>query len=185
MNNSKIVMTFEAYKTYSDYVKGGKALATPETMLRDITIAVKHLMPTFDDKWIKEIQDQSDEKKGIKFQIDLVNRDIIHAFKIDTLYNQWEWYLNKKKLSANEIKDILSSKLLDPYDRWEMNFKSFDSYYMYSDDQRAWRSGVEHEKQIIKLYSELSTNNKKKAYKKYTETRGKENPVSFPEFKGV
>lgn len=178
-------MTFEAYKTYNDYVKNGKSLATPETMLRDVTISVKHLTPTFDEKWIKEIQDQSDEKKGIKFEIKLINGDIIHAFKIGNYYNEWEWYLNKKKKSAKDIKEHLSSTLLSAYDRWEMNFNSFDSYYMYSDDHRAWKSGVEHEKQIIKLYSDLSTNDKKKAYKKYTETRGKENPVSFPEFKGV
>ena len=178
-------MTFEAYKTYNDYVKNGKSLATPETMLKDVTVSVKHLTPTFDDKWIKEIQDQSDEKKGIKFQITLINGDIIHAFKIGQYFNEWEWYLNKKKKSGKEIKEYLSSNLLSPYERWEMNYNSFDHYYMYSDDHRAYKRGSEHRNQITKLYSELSSNDKKKAYKKYTETVGKENPVSFLEFKGV
>lgn len=178
-------MTFEAYKTYSDYVKNGKSLATPETMLRDVTISVKHLTPTFDEKWIKEIQDQSDEKKGIKFEIKLINGDTIHAFKIGNYYNEWEWYLNKKKKSGKEIQEYLSSNLLSPYERWELNYNSFDHYYMYADDNRSYRAGAAHEIKIKELYSKLSTSDKKKAYKKYTETVGKENPISFPEFKGV
>jgi hypothetical protein len=56
---------------------------------------------------------------------------------------------------------------------------------MYADDNRAYSNGAAHEKTIMKLYSELSSSDKKKAYKKYTETRGKENPISFPEFKGI
>ena len=181
---NKIVMTFEAYQTYSDY-KGKGITPSSEDLLKDVTVSVKHLLPTFDEKWIKSVEEQSDEKKGIKFQITLSNGDLIHAFKIGRYWGQWEWYLNKKKKNDREIREYLTSKLLSPYDRWELNFNGFDQYYMYADDNRAYNSGAAHEKTIMKLYSELSSSDKKKAYKKYTETRGKENPISFPEFKGI
>lgn len=182
---NKIVMTFEAYQTYSDYEKGGKSITSPKDMLQGVTISVKHLTPSFDDKWIESIEDQSDEKKGIKFEIKLINGDVIHAFKVGRVFNQWEWYLNKKKKSDREIKSYLSNALLTPYERWESNFNSFDKTYMYSDDSRAYKSGAAHEKEIIALYANLSNSDKKTAYKKYTETIGKENPISFSEFKGI
>jgi hypothetical protein len=184
---SKIIMTFEAYQTYSDYSKVGKGVKTPspEELLKDVTVSVKHILPTFEEKWIKSIEEQSDEKKGIKFEIKLSSGDVIHAFKISRWWGQWEWYLNKKKKSKEDIETELFNKLLTPFDRWKNNFNAFDRYYMYSDDRRSYNSGRDHEKQINSLYDALSNSDKKKAYKYYTESGKVDNPVNFPEFKGL
>lgn len=181
------IMTFEAYQTYSDYKNYPKTDSSPESLLNDVTVSVKHLLPTFEDKWIKSIEEQSDDKKGIKFQINLTNGDTIHAFKIGRFWGQWEWYLNKKKKNSNDIKKYLSEALMSPLELWQLNFAGFDRYYMYADDSRAYNSGSAHEKSIVDMYNKLSSADKKKAYKIYTEYNGKNNTpsVSFPEFKGV
>lgn len=179
---SKIIMTFEAYQTYSDY--GKMAEQMPSELESNVITSLKHLMPTFDDKWIESVSDVSDEKKGIKFEIKTSTGDILHAFKIGKNIGNWEWYLNKKKKSGPEIKTYFMETAISPLERWELNFKGFDRYYYYSDDSRAYNAGLNREKQILNLYDALSSSDKRKAYKVYSQS-GLNDIKSFPEFKGV
>lgn len=183
--SNKIVMTFEAYQTYSDYQNPKKGnWGSPEDLVADVKLTVKHTTPTFDDKWIKSIADQSDDAKGIKFEIKLSTGDILHAFKIGSMRGSWELYLNKKKKSQQEIRTELIKKSLSPLEQWELAWKSHDTYYNYSDSHDVWKSGVASEKNIVALYDKLCASDKKKAYKIYTE-RDNQSTKSFPEFKGL
>lgn len=179
---NKIVMTFEAYQTYNDY--GKNAIQMPNELEKDVTLRVKHLTPTFDDKWISSIEDSSDEKKGIKFEIKISTGDILHAFKIGKFLGNWEWYLNKKKKSENEIKQYFMETAISPLERWTLNFKGFDSTYHFADDSRSYNSGLAHERKIISIYDSLTSSDKRKAYKIYTES-GRSDIKPFAEFKGV
>lgn len=179
---SKIIMTFEAYQTYSDY--GKTSIQMPIELEKDVTLRVKHLMPSWDDKWISSINDLSDEKKGIKFEIKTSTGDILHAFKIGRFLGSWEWYLNKKKKSENEIKQYFMETAISPLERWTLNFKGFDSTYPYSDSAKVYKAGYNQEKEIMSLYNSLTSADKRKAYKIYTES-GRSDIKPFAEFKGV
>lgn len=185
-DNSLGLMAFEAYQTYSDYSKSGKAFGSPEDLEADVLVSVKHLIPVkFDkaDTFIKSIEDQSEEKKGIKFEIKLTTKDVIHAYKIGSFRGSWEWYLNKKKLTRDQIVAILTDKMYTPYEIWQMNFDKFDKYHMYSDDNRAYTAGKSHEREIARMYDGLSSNEKTKAYKYYVSQS--QSPIDFVNFKGI
>lgn len=178
------LMMYEKYQTYKDYQKNpNMKFGSPADLLDDVKISTKHILPSFDDKWIKSIEDQSDDEKGIKFEIKLSTGDTIHAFKVGSFRFGWEFYLNKKKMNADEIKRTLVQKAFTPYEIWQMNFDGFDKYYMFSDDSKAYNSGSSHEKQIMKMYDALSSSDKKKAYKYYT-TKEKD-PIDFLQFRGI
>lgn len=179
---SKIIMTFEAYQTYNDYGKTAEQM--PMELEKDLNLKVKHLMPTFDNKWISSVDDVSDDKKGIKFEIKTSTGDTLHAFKIGRFLGNWEWYLNKKKKSENEIKTYFMETAISPLERWTLNFKGFDSTYHFADDSRSYNSGLAHEKQITSLYDSLTSSDKRKAYKIYTES-GRSDIKPFAEFRGV
>jgi hypothetical protein len=185
-DNSLGLMTFEAYQTYNDYNKSGKAFGSPEDLKADVLISVKHLIPVKFDKaegFIKSIEDQSQDKKGIKFEIKLTTGDIIHAYKIGSFRGSWEWYLNKKKLTKDQIVAILLDKMYTPYEIWQMNFDGFDKYHMFSDDNRAYSAGKSQEKEIERMYNGLSNNEKTKAYKYYVSKS--QSPIDFVNFKGI
>ena len=48
--------------------------------------------------------------------------------------------------------------------------KAYDFNYERSDDPRAYRKGDEQKKELISLYSNLSTSDKKEAYKQFSKT---------------
>jgi hypothetical protein len=172
----KYVYTFESfltekYQTYLEYQKRGFKFGSPQDLLDDVTIAVKHLLPVDWSKttdYIKSIEDQSDDAKGIKFQINLTSRDIIHAYKVGPTRMSWEWYLNKKKLNPHDIYQSLEATLYSPFDRWKRQYDMADSSAQYSDDPRVWRESSAHDLAVKKLYDKLSTSDKAKAdkYKK-------------------
>jgi Asp-tRNA(Asn)/Glu-tRNA(Gln) amidotransferase B subunit len=163
----KNIPTFESfvneYQTYSQFKKGW---GTPEDLKMDVTISVKHLIPTKWDeaeKQIKSIEDVSDDSKGIKFEIKLKDGDVIHAFKVGQFRGSWEWYLNKKKMQDSQIRKQIEDKMYKPYDKWLRHYDMSDKYYMYADDPRAYDSGKNHDVFVQKLYNELSASDKKKA----------------------
>lgn len=185
-DNSLGLMAFEAYQTYDDYNKGKKLFGSPEDLQADVLLSVKHLIPVKFDKaegFIKSIEDQSQDKKGIKFEIKLTTGDVIHAYKIGSFRGSWEWYLNKKKLTKDQIVAIMLDKMYTPYEIWQMNFDSFDKYHMYSDDNRAYNAGKSHERDIARMYDGLSNNEKTKAYKYYVSKS--QSPIDFVNFKGI
>lgn len=163
----KHIQTFEGflneYQKYSDF-KG--SWGSPEDLLDDVKLSVKHLLPVKWDeaeKMIKSVEDQSDDNKGIKFEITLSNGDKIHGFKTGAYRSDWEWYLNKKKMSKADITTTLEDKMYKPYEKWQRHYDMRDSTYMYSDDPRAYKSGSNHEKFINDLYNKLSSADKKRA----------------------
>ncbi len=187
--NKKDIAISEKYQTYKDYANGKSKWThnwgTPEKLKGDAIISAKHVMPTFDDKWIESVTDQSDEEKGIKFEIKVSSGDVVHMFKVGSFSGGWEFYLNKKKKNKQEIKEYLTMKLLTPYEIWKMNFDGFDHYAAFSDDHRAWSSAGSHEQIIRNIYAKLSPSDQKKAYKYYTQSKYVNDPVNFPDFKGV
>lgn len=183
--NKKDIAISEKYQTYKDYENGRSKWGNPEDLKDDATISVKHVMPTFSDEWIESITDQSDEQKGIKFEIKVSSGDVIHMFKLGSWRGDWEFYLNKKKKNKAEVKEYLTMKLLTPYDIWKMNFDNFDHYASFSDDSRAWKNASAHEQTIKNIYARLSSSDQKKAYKYYTQSKYVTNPVNFPDFRGV
>ena len=114
-------------------------------------------------KYIESINDVSDENKGIKFEIKLTSGDILHAFRTDVRYNNWYWYLNKKKIREEDIFDKLEPLLLTPYELWKNNYDRLDDTYAYSDDHRAYMRGAQQLGKVIDLYNKLSPSDKKKA----------------------
>ena len=158
----------EKYQTYPEYQKRGFKFGSPQDLLDDVTISVKHLLPvewTKAPEFIKSIQDQSDDTKGIKFQINLKSGDTIHAYKVGPMRMNWEWYLNKKKLSSHDIYQSLEATMYSPYDRWKRQYDMSDRTAQYSDDPRVWRESSAHDKAVQDLYSKLSASDKKKADK--------------------
>jgi hypothetical protein len=158
----------EKYQTYPEYQKKGSRFGSPQDLLDDVTISVKHLLPVERSKaldHIKSIEDQSDDAKGIKFQINLKSGDTIHAYKVGPIRMSWEWYLNKKKLNANDIYQSLEATLYSPLDRWKRQYDMSDTTAQYSDDPRVWRESSAHDKAVKALYDKLSSSDKKKADK--------------------
>lgn len=182
---SRIVMTFEAYQTYNDYLKDAERFRqTPESLEYNVKLILKRLMPTLDDKWISSVEDVSDEKKGIKFEIRMSTGDVIHAFKVGSELGKWEFYLNKKKTDESSLKKYFLENAISPLERWELKFKNFDHNWAFADDMRAYRAGQNSEKEIMAIYDTLSTSDKRKAYKIYSE-KGFKDTKPFAEFKGV
>jgi hypothetical protein len=152
------------YQTYSDY-KNSK-WGSPDDLKQDATVAAKKLIPVDwneADSYIKTVVDQSDDKKGIKFEISLKTGDILHAYKLGSFRTHWEWYLNKKRLSEGEIYNQLEEKIYKPFDRWQRQYDMQDKYYMYADDSRSYKAGISHEKFVQGLYDKLSAADKKRA----------------------
>jgi len=162
---------FEAkYHTYTDYAKSGSKWGTTEELEKDALIKVKHIIPGDWDqveKSIKSTEDQSDDKKGIKFEFKLKDGNTIHLFKTGRMRGDWEVFLNKKKMkdSATAYQTLLSK--LPALEAYLISMKGFDSTYQYSDDNRAYKNGSAHEKALRQMYSKLSTSDKEKAYKSF------------------
>lgn len=156
------------YQTYADYEKSKSVRMTPDDIKNDVIVSVKRLIPVHwkeSDRYIKSVNDQSDQDKGIKFEIVLSTGDTIHGYKVGPLRSRWEWFLNKKKKSNDEIYSELEAKIYSPFDRWKRQYDMLDKTYMYADDNRAYKLGGEHAKLVKNLYDKLSTVDKNKADK--------------------
>lgn len=164
----KYIKTFESYQRYKDF-KNPNKWGTPEDLKRDAEIALSKILG---DSKIKSIEDQSDDEKGIKFEIKVGN-DTIHMFKPNQWRGQWEYYLNKKKTSDKDLTSHFESKM-KPEDLFLKYAKSYDYYSGYIDDLRQMRSADAYNDKVIKLFNQLSTSQKKSAIKKLI----KENPKS-------
>ena len=166
----KYVMTFEKYQTYDDYKKKRSLWGSPEELKADAILTLKRLLPTFDEKWINSIEDVSVEDKGIKFEVK-VGKNLIHMFKVGGWRGQWEFYLNKKKITSSELETTLEKDNMSDLDRFMKKFGSFDFYADMIDNSGQWRDAKFNNSAVKKLFDELSASDKKKAiklmYKKY------------------
>lgn len=175
----KYVKTFEAYQKYSDYSKPGSKAAkwgTPEDLKQDAILSVKRALPTFDEKWIDSIEDQSQDDKGIKFEIK-VGKDTIHMYKVDGWRGTWEYYLNKKKISQDDLHTELEQKHLSQLDAFLKYAFGFDFYAEYIDNGGQYQRATANNDAILKRYKALSSSDqakaKKELYKKFDKSKDK------------
>ena len=158
----KYVLTLEAYMLKTDL---GKLvdMSKVETALR---VILRRALPTNDDKWFDSFTDQTVDDKGIKYEIK-IKKDLIHAFlkKGRSIYSpsDWEFYLNKKKISFEYLLDHLESTLMTDLDLFIKYGMSYDFYASYIDDGGQYNRAVTNNSAIEKRFGELSSSDKKKA----------------------
>ena len=156
-------MTFENYRLKSN------TSATDEDLVKALRVVVGRMLPNNNfDEWVKSIEDQSVEDKGIKYELK-IGKDIVHAFlrngRSIYLDTDWEFYLNKKKISAYDLREHLESTLMSEIEVFLKYAFSFDFYSGYIDDPRRYRE-VESNNAVIKdMFNKLSSGDKKKAVK--------------------
>ena len=174
------------YQTYLAYSENGSTWATPEELKRDAEIQVQHMIPKdWDDakESIKNIVDQSSDKKGIKFEVTLESGDTIHLYKTGRFRGDWEVYFNKKKMKdKGAVRKILSARETD-LDQYLQSMKGFDSTFQYTDDIRAHNRGAEHQKVLMDMYAKLSPTEKKIAFKAFDKKF--KTDTSFNKFSGT
>lgn len=170
----KALMTFEKYTTYSELSKG--KWGTPEELLQDAKFVVSRVLPTNDEKWIKDIQDQS-TSDGIKFQVTLSEGDVIHMFmtaKWRMSIDSWEFYLNKKKIKSNDLIKSLEEKYMSELEKFLKYAFSYDFYAQYIDDGRKYKSATENNSMIETNFKALSSSDKRLAIEALEAKFGKE-----------
>ena len=164
----KYIQTFEAYQKYKDY-KNSNNFGTPADLKKDAIITLKHVLPTFDDKWIDKVTDMSNEN-GIKFEFK-VDKDTIHMYKLGSFVGQWEFYLNKRKTKGADIKDYLENKYLKDLDKFLQYAPSYDYNVAYIDDGRQYKKAQANNQFILNLFDNLSNSDKKKAIKQLKKSK--------------
>jgi len=161
----KTVMTFEKYTTYTELGKG--KWGTPEEMLEDAKSVVLRVLPTREEKWIKDIEDQSTDK-GIKFQVTLSNGDVIHMYMVSKWrmnVDSWEFYFNKKKTNTSDLTKTLEDKYMSDLEKFLKYAFSYDFYAQYIDDGRQYQNATSNNSRIESNFKALSSKDKKLAIK--------------------
>jgi hypothetical protein len=154
----------EQYQKYADYRSSRDG--DPRVLKADAEVTIARIIPLeFREAKtkIKSIEDQSEDNKGIKFEIRLTSGEVIYAFKIGQFRGEWEWYFNKKKMSDRELREALEDKMLTPFEKWKRHYDMSDKDYAYANDRRSYTTGAAHAKHIETLYDALSSSDKKKA----------------------
>ena len=171
----KTVMTFEKYTTYTDLSKG--KWGTPEEMLEDVKSVVLRVLPTREEKWIKNIEDQSTDK-GIKFQVTLSEGDIIHMYmtsKWRMSVDSWEFYFNKKKTSATDLIKTLENTYMSDLEKFLKYAFSYDFYAQYIDNGGQYKRATDNNSRIESNFKALSSKDKKGAIEALEAKFSKEN----------
>lgn len=159
----KHVMTFENYRLKSN------TNVSDEDLVKALRVVVGRMLPdTNFDNWVKSIEDQSVEDKGIKFELK-IGKDIVHAFlkngRSIYLNSDWEFYLNKKKIATYDLRNHLESTLMSGLEIFLKYAFSFDFYAGYIDDPTQHRRAEANNSAIKDMFNKLSTSDKKKAVK--------------------
>jgi hypothetical protein len=171
----KTVMTFEKYTTYTELGKG--KWGTPEEMLEDAKSVVLRVLPTREEKWIKDIEDQSTDK-GIKFQVTLSDGDVIHMYMVSKWrmnVDSWEFYFNKKKTNTSDLTKTLEDKYMSDLEKFLKYAFSYDFYAQYIDDGRQYQNATSNNSRIESNFKALSSKDKKLAIKALEAKFSKEN----------
>jgi len=159
----KTVMTFEKYTTYTDLGKG--KWGTPEEMLEDAKFVVLKVLPTRDEKWIKNIEDQSTDK-GIKFQVTLADGDVIHMYMVSKWRmnaDSWEFYFNKKKTNTSDLTKKLEDQYMSDLEKFLKYAFSYDFYAQYIDNGGQYKRATDNNSRIESNFKALSSKDKKGA----------------------
>jgi len=147
------------YQTYSDYKNGS---FTPEKMQSDAVLFVKKLMPTFCDSWINQVEEQSDDLKGIKFQFN-VKSETIHVIKLGGFLGDWDLFLNKKRINKSDLQNYLEKKYmtgLEIFCKYVMGYNFHINMLEYKGD---YAKASERNKNIESIFAGLNDKDKAKA----------------------
>lgn len=147
------------YQTYSDYKNRS---FTPEKMQSDAVLFVKKLMPTFCDSWINQVEEQSDDLKGIKFQFK-VNSETIHVIKLGGFLGDWDLFFNKKRINKSDLKNYLEKKYmtgLEIFCKYVMGYNFHLNMLEYNGD---YVKVSEKNKNIESIFAGLNDQDKSKA----------------------
>ena len=147
------------YQTYNDYKNRA---FTPEKMQSDANLFVKKLMPTFCNSWINQVEEQSDELKGIKFEF-IVKSETIQVIKLGGFLGDWDLFLNKKRISKTDLTNFLEKKYmtgLEIFCKYVMGYNFHLNMLEYNGD---YVKVSEKNKNIESIFACLNDQDKAKA----------------------
>jgi hypothetical protein len=147
------------YQTYNDYKNRA---FTPEKMQSDAVLFVKKLMPTFCNSWINQVEEQSDELKGIKFEF-IVKSETIQVIKLGGFLGDWDLFLNKKRISKTDLTNLLEKKYmtgLEIFCKYVMGYNFHLNMLEYNGD---YVKVSEKNKNIESIFAGLNDQDKAKA----------------------
>jgi hypothetical protein len=147
------------YQKYNDYKNRA---FTPEKMQSDANLFVKKLMPTFCNSWINQVEEQSDELKGIKFEF-IVKSETIQVIKLGGFLGDWDLFLNKKRISKTDLTNFLEKKYmtgLEIFCKYVMGYNFHLNMLEYSGD---YVKVSEKNKNIESIFAGLNDQDKAKA----------------------
>jgi hypothetical protein len=147
------------YQTYNDYKNRA---FTPEKMQSDANLFVKKLMPTFCNSWIDQVEEQSDELKGIKFEF-IVKSETIQVIKLGGFLGDWDLFLNKKRISKTDLTNFLEKKYmtgLEIFCKYVMGYNFHLNMLEYNGD---YVKVSEKNKNIESIFAGLNDQDKAKA----------------------
>jgi hypothetical protein len=147
------------YQKYNDYKNRA---FTPEKMQSDATLFVKKLMPTFCNSWINQVEEQSDELKGIKFEF-IVKSETIQVIKLGGFLGDWDLFLNKKRISKTDLTNFLEKKYmtgLEIFCKYVMGYNFHLNMLEYNGD---YVKVSEKNKNIESIFAGLNDQDKAKA----------------------
>lgn len=162
--NTKHVLTLEGFQAYQDYTNTKDLDQLKDKIKKDATTELKRLLPTVDDKWIDNFEDESTDR-GIKFKFKIKGGDTIHMYKIDKYEGRYDYYLNKRKTTKSKIIKYLADKHLTTLDQFIKAIASFDQHADRIDDASRYANASANNKSIIDLFDQLSKSEQKKALK--------------------
>lgn len=159
-----MITTINEWKIYESYLKmSDLTWATSEDLMNDAKIALKHLLPVWDDKFITEIVDESNDN-GIKLRVTLSNGDTIHMYRTGKFRttDAWDFFLNKKRISVQELKAHLKN-LVSGVELFVNAAKGYDFNADKIDDGPTHQKALANNDAIMKMYAALSDDEKIKA----------------------
>jgi hypothetical protein len=181
----KYVLTLEKYYAYKDFDKS--KWGEPHQIEEDLRGVIVRLFTygNISDKFDNVDYMDVSSDKGIKWEITIKHtegKDILHAYKNSSWRGDYEFYLNKKKITEYELQQMFLQKFVTPLDQYIASMKSFDKYHAYADDHSAWKKGKAHVDRLRDMYNMLQSSDKKKAYKEFKNTHKTDLP--FKDFSG-
>jgi hypothetical protein len=160
-----MITTINEWKVYEAYLKmADLSWATPKDLIDDAKIALKHLLPTWDDKYIAEIVDETNEQ-GIKLRVELSNGGTIHMYRTGKFRSSdaWDYFLNKKKIMASDLKSYMRDNLATKVELFLNAAPGYDFNIDRIDDGSAHRKGTANNAAILQMYQDLSEDERIKA----------------------
>jgi hypothetical protein len=147
------------YQTYNDYKNRA---FTPEKMQSDAVLFVKKLMPTFCNSWINQVEEQSDELKGIKFEF-IVKSETIQVIKLGGFLGDWDLFLNKKRISKTDLTNFLEKKYMTPLEIFCKYAMAYNFYLNMVECKTQYNEVKARNKNIENIFIGLNNQDKAKA----------------------